>query len=805
MSYASSLKSAAVKTSLPPNPWFLTPLSATIALSLAALVPFTLGIPAIAQQSTINSSPQLKSNQSNPVLAVNPVKGNDDLADGSDRAPYKTITRALQAAQPNTIIQLAPGTYSEETGERFPLQLKAGITVQGDAQNRGLEIVIKGSGFFLSPTTARQSVTIVAANKSSLIGVTVINPYAQGYGLWIESSSPTVTDNTFSSSGHDGISVVGNSAPLIRNNYFSQNGANGITVYGTSRPEIRENIFEQNGFAININQSAAPLIVGNRITRNKDGVVIQAKARPILRNNSIEGNDRDGLVAIAQSQPDLGKKGEPGGNFIRNNGQFDIHTQTSQPVLAFGNELTKTQGEINLTGEELTETPVAAVEVAAAESSTSATPSDPSAMPAIAVRGDAGNGAGRSASTPQNIASIPFGERLSEPAPAAQSSVPGMPVTPPASPPATTSAESFPMPGSQPVQPLANSTPVVVEPFPVPAALSGRAETQPRRQMQIIRIATPSLDGETVRSTPAQNGEVSAESFPMPGLAPSTTSVPSSSLPVSTPKVVQTQAQMPKPVPAPVTPKVNSAPIPVPVVARSSAPTSVSPKPVPVSTTVVPTVSAPPAIATSTETESPRSLTFTKPLPPYPSLLRKPAIEPTPAAKEVAITTTPVAVDRPIPQPTVKASPNSLAIPVPAPEARPTTSPVVVRTSPPPQITVSSNTNLLPVPGPNVPIGNTGGRSSTNIFASAAPGDSSSPPAPPNLNGLLGVRYRVLVEAEDDTQQAQVRTLVPGAFSTSYKGRKALQVGAFGDRDKADQLVQALTGQGLKATMEAME
>ena len=123
--------------------------------------------------------------------------------------------------------------------------------------------------------------------------------------------------------------MVGNSAPLIHNNYFYQNGVNGITLSRTSRPEVRDNVFEQTGFAINVNQKADPLIIGNQITRSKDGIVVQANARPVVCSNSVEGNERDGLVAIAHSRPDLGNGSEPGGNFFRNNGQYDVNATTS--------------------------------------------------------------------------------------------------------------------------------------------------------------------------------------------------------------------------------------------------------------------------------------------------------------------------------------------------------------------------------------------------------------------------------------------------------------------------------------------
>jgi parallel beta-helix repeat protein len=295
----------------------------------------------LAQAS--GSSPQYN------YLFVNSNTG-IDTAEGNVRSPLKTITRALQIVQPNTIILLAPGTYSAQTGEAFPLQMRPGTTIKGEPRDRGQTVVIQGGGIFLSRTFARQSVTIVGANQSGLTGVTVSNPDAQGYGLWTESTSPVISDNTFTRNGHDGASVVGSSAPILRNNYFYQNGANGVTVYGTSRPELHDNIFEQTGFGINIAQSAAPRIVGNRITQNKDGIVIQGKAQPILRNNIVDGNARDGMVAIAQSRPNLGTSADPGNNTFTDNGQFDLNTQKSiQKIPAFGNQITgsKTIGRLD--------------------------------------------------------------------------------------------------------------------------------------------------------------------------------------------------------------------------------------------------------------------------------------------------------------------------------------------------------------------------------------------------------------------------------------------------------------------------
>ncbi len=280
-------------------------------------------------------------------LFVDPVWGNDSNP-GSEAEPLKTLTKAIEAAPANTIIQLSPGLYSAESGEIFPLMMKSGVTIRGQVSDRGQSILIRGSGIFLSRTFAKQKVTFVGTGRSGLQGVTVSNPEEQGYGVWVESSSPVISDNTFTGSGHDGVSVVGSSAPVLKNNYFYENGANGITIYGNSQPEVRENIFESTGFGINVAQNAAPKIIGNRITKNKDGIVVQGNAKPVIRNNVIDNNERDGLVTISQSQPDLGFQGDPGGNSFSANGQFDINAKTSSNrISAAGNQFAAFSGQVD--------------------------------------------------------------------------------------------------------------------------------------------------------------------------------------------------------------------------------------------------------------------------------------------------------------------------------------------------------------------------------------------------------------------------------------------------------------------------
>jgi len=298
---------------------------------------------AIAQTAPI-SNPSSTAPASSPatqrLVYVNPVTGNDTQAEGSEVSPFRTLTRALQSAPPQTIILLAAGTYSAATGEVFPLVMKPEVTIQGDPTTAGQGFLIQGGGLFLSPTSAGQNIALLGADQSVLVGVTLTNPNPRGYGLWTESSSPVVLSNTFTGNTHDGISTVGNSAPLIQGNIFVRNGANGITIFGTSRPQVRQNIFEQTGFGINVSENAAPLIQENRISQNRIGIVVQENAQPVIRGNLIEGSREDGIAAIAHSLPNLGTASEPGNNIFMHNNRYDINASADLLIIsAVGNPL----------------------------------------------------------------------------------------------------------------------------------------------------------------------------------------------------------------------------------------------------------------------------------------------------------------------------------------------------------------------------------------------------------------------------------------------------------------------------------
>jgi hypothetical protein len=85
-----------------------------------------------------------------------------------------------------------------------------------------------------------------------------------------------------------------------------------------------------------------------------------------------------------------------------------------------------------------------------------------------------------------------------------------------------------------------------------------------------------------------------------------------------------------------------------------------------------------------------------------------------------------------------------------------------------------------------------------------APGMSGSPGAGFQV-AMVIPRYRVYVSPIDVNQQRAVKMLVPDAFRSSYQGRAVLQVGAFEDRAKADEVMDLLNRNGIVSILSTSE
>ncbi len=295
---------------------------------------------AILSPSLAIASPAIAQTQnSQNIIYVNSQTGSDRPELGSNVAPFKTISYAIGRAQSGQIIQLANGTYSSATGEKFPIRLRPNVTLRGNEAVKGKGIVILGGGTLLTGSNFPQNVAIAISDRAELRGVTVTNPNPRGYGLWIENASPAIANNTLIDNQQDGALITGKSTAIVSTNQFFRNGTSGLAIEGVASPDIRGNLFQQTTFGMSVRQDAAPQVTENTFTQNQNGILIQANAKPVLRGNAIVNNRNYGLTISDAASPDLGKDNDDGNNTFQGNGTFDLQNVSRNLVAASGNQL----------------------------------------------------------------------------------------------------------------------------------------------------------------------------------------------------------------------------------------------------------------------------------------------------------------------------------------------------------------------------------------------------------------------------------------------------------------------------------
>ncbi|NJR68457.1 MAG: DUF1565 domain-containing protein [Synechococcales cyanobacterium CRU_2_2] len=278
-------------------------------------------------------------------------------ADGSDAAPFATLTEALRQATPGTVVQLSVGTYSVASGEQFPLVVPAGVILLGNESTKGQGITIQGGGSYDSPTLGQQNVAILLGKDAQARGISVINSDDKGTGIWLESSNALVQNCTIASCGREGILATGNANPLIRDNVLKQNRISGLSMLRSSKGEVWGNTLEGSTIGLALGDQSAPLVARNRLNQNRTGIIVAGTASPVLRGNTIQNSAEIGLSLKEQALPDFGDPQSPAGNIFQNSTQFDLNVETGKTLVSVGNQVDprKNRGPVSLQASELTQ------------------------------------------------------------------------------------------------------------------------------------------------------------------------------------------------------------------------------------------------------------------------------------------------------------------------------------------------------------------------------------------------------------------------------------------------------------------
>lgn len=202
---------------------------------------------------------------------------------------YTTVGAALAAITPTAanpyVIQVMPGIYTEN------ITMKSYVTLRG----AGAEVTT------IQATWIGNDVITV----SSLTDVGIYNLTLKGgrFGVYSNSSSPTIDGNIITGNGSAGI--------------YNQ----------ASSPTIRQNTIKGNGVGISNNNSSNPIINGNIITGNTEqGIYNNNNCTATISGNTIDGNTKEGIYSSTSMMIILG-------NRITNNGFTGVSVSSTSTAI----------------------------------------------------------------------------------------------------------------------------------------------------------------------------------------------------------------------------------------------------------------------------------------------------------------------------------------------------------------------------------------------------------------------------------------------------------------------------------------
>ena len=191
---------------------------------------------------------------------------------------YRTIQVAIDSANADDIIVVAPGRYSER------IRLDPGISLRSEGENaRGVEGLQRAEATVLDGGNQEDTPGVLMAEDSTLDGFTITNVGTYDDAQWqkhFESKGEELGDDEGSVQAEGtspAISIRGVNC-TVTNCIVHHNGDVGIGVLGKE------------------NTKTAPLIANNCVYRNMGGGIGVAEgAEPIIRGNTCKENLRAGI------------------------------------------------------------------------------------------------------------------------------------------------------------------------------------------------------------------------------------------------------------------------------------------------------------------------------------------------------------------------------------------------------------------------------------------------------------------------------------------------------------------------------
>ncbi|MGZ4903727.1 MAG: right-handed parallel beta-helix repeat-containing protein [Halobacteriota archaeon] len=224
---------------------------------------------------------------------------------------YKTITEAVNAAQPGDTITISPGTYVENVAITKPITLRgtSPSTTTVRAANPGQDVLhLQGTGtrvegITISGATGASGVHVDHASGFAVTGVVVRNTVRAVY--LDGASNGEVSNSNLADNGY-GIYCDGASHNVMTGNVAAgEQGApptlgDGIYMFYCDNNTVTHNNLSANHvFGISLFRSSGNTIANNSITRNEDiGTRLRESNNNTLTFNTYSGNVNAGIVPV---------------------------------------------------------------------------------------------------------------------------------------------------------------------------------------------------------------------------------------------------------------------------------------------------------------------------------------------------------------------------------------------------------------------------------------------------------------------------------------------------------------------------
>lgn len=232
------------------------------------------------------------------VFYVKPT-GNDTSTGTSWSLAKRTVQAGIDAAYNNGggEVWVAAGTYYERIALKVDCDIYGGFA---GTENQRSERNFNLNTTILDGTSGGNVVTVTGMTTIARIdGFAIRNGGGSNNGVYsYASSSPTITNNTFSGTLSCGISCYRSTNPLITNNIVTKGGISCSSVTGGV---VSCNTISGASYGISCSSSSNLLISNNIVLDSQFDGIKCTSSNPVIANNIISGINANGISCYSSS------------------------------------------------------------------------------------------------------------------------------------------------------------------------------------------------------------------------------------------------------------------------------------------------------------------------------------------------------------------------------------------------------------------------------------------------------------------------------------------------------------------------